>query len=164
MVGADERGTLGNSVAVDEVETDIVEEFCNLGTNRRTAANNLFELAAEALKNKSEELTALVNALSTKLVALFNKLIELLLHTLLFDVFHNALIHRLGDCRHNINIGRLVDNKIFEHCRQTFIDAKRGMMVEGYENIADRFIGVMIGQERKSRVVNGGNHKSVINA
>ena len=104
MVGAYKRGALRDSVAVDEVKSDIVKELCNLRSYRCAAAYDFFQLTAEALKNKSEELTALVDALSTKLVALFDKFVELLLHALLFDVFDYALVHRLGNCGHNVNV------------------------------------------------------------
>ena len=104
MICTDERGAFCYSVAIDEIKSDVGKELCDFRSYRSSAANNLFELAAETFKNEAEEFTAFVNTLSTKLVTLFDKLIELFLHALLFDVFNYALIHRLGNRRHNINV------------------------------------------------------------
>ena len=45
------------------------------------------------LMNKAEIIVSLINALSPELVALFNHSVELLFHTFLADVSHNALIN-----------------------------------------------------------------------
>ena len=114
VVGADQRRALGDAVAVDERDADAVKEFAKLGTQRRTAADDLTQIAAERLVHRGKQRLAHVDAHAAHLVAHRNHLFEGLLLAILARVCHNLFVEDFDKGGDKVDEVRLVLLKVLE--------------------------------------------------
>ncbi len=164
LVDADQGRAFGDPVAVDEADADALKEIPQLRADGRAPADNLLEVAPKVLVNLFEQSGALVDAEQTGGIGGLDQQFQGGFLALLLGGRQNPPVEHLHKGRHQVNKVGLVELQIFQHLPQVFIDTHGAALMDGRQNPRHRLIGVVVGQHRQPRLVEGGDLQTVVHA
>ena len=151
-VDGNERPALGDAVAVDERDADAVEKVGQEGLERRAAADDAQQLAAERRRDRLEQLLAHIDAHLEHRVGYLDQLAQHAGLARLLRLVPDAAVNLFHKQRHELHLGRLVDLEVGQNAAQALVDADRHPVMEHRQQPAGRFVGMVIGQHRKADV------------
>ena len=163
VVDRNERRAFGDTVAVGNDDTDIFKEIGDFRTQRRTAANDLFKIAAKRVVKLGKDLTSDIDTDMTEKTGEPDTGTNRLGLALFLDACVHSAVKNLHKRGNYVHILRLIERKVLDDSLERVVDAKRRVAVDRNENTRNRFIRMVVRKHRKSDVADGGELQAVLN-